>query len=70
MTVVGGGAVGLCVAEALSARAVEVTVLEAGRIGGGASAGNQWVRNGPQKYWLGRQDSNLGMAESKARKSH
>ena len=44
MTVVGGGAVGLCVAEALSARAVEVTVLEAGRIGGGASAGNAgWV---------------------------
>lgn len=44
VTVVGGGAVGLCVAEALSSRAAEVTVLEAGRIGAGASAGNAgWV---------------------------
>ena len=42
--VVGGGAVGLCVAEALSARAAEVTVLEAGVIGAGASAGNAgWI---------------------------
>jgi D-amino-acid dehydrogenase len=44
VTVVGGGAVGLCIAEALSARAAEVTLLEAGRLGAGASAGNAgWI---------------------------
>ncbi|MGA9856827.1 MAG: FAD-dependent oxidoreductase [Solirubrobacteraceae bacterium] len=42
--VAGAGAVGLCVAEALSARGAEVVVLEAGRVGGGASAGNAgWI---------------------------
>jgi D-amino-acid dehydrogenase len=42
--VIGGGAVGLCVAEALSARDCEVTVLERDRCGAGASAGNAgWI---------------------------
>jgi D-amino-acid dehydrogenase len=42
--VVGGGAVGLCAAEALAARGAEVTVLERDRCGAGASAGNAgWV---------------------------
>jgi D-amino-acid dehydrogenase len=42
--VIGGGAVGLCAAEALSARDCEVTVLERGRCGDAASAGNAgWV---------------------------
>jgi len=42
--VIGGGAVGLCAAEALSARDCEVTVIEAARCGTGASAGNAgWV---------------------------
>jgi D-amino-acid dehydrogenase len=42
--VIGGGAVGLCAAEALSARDCEVTVLEADRCGAGASAGNAgWI---------------------------
>jgi D-amino-acid dehydrogenase len=42
--VIGGGAVGLCAAEALSARDCEVTVLERGRCGEGASAGNAgWI---------------------------
>jgi D-amino-acid dehydrogenase len=44
VTVVGGGAVGLCVAEALSARGADTVVLESGRIGAGASAGNAgWI---------------------------
>jgi D-amino-acid dehydrogenase len=44
VTVIGGGAVGLCAAEALSARDCEVTVVEAGRCGAGASAGNAgWI---------------------------
>jgi D-amino-acid dehydrogenase len=42
--VIGGGAVGLCTAEALSSRGCEVTVLERDRCGAGASAGNAgWV---------------------------
>jgi D-amino-acid dehydrogenase len=42
--VIGGGAVGLCAAEALSSRGAEVTVIERGRCGDGASAGNAgWV---------------------------
>jgi D-amino-acid dehydrogenase len=42
--VIGGGAVGLCVAEALSARDCEVTVLERERCGAGASTGNAgWI---------------------------
>jgi D-amino-acid dehydrogenase len=42
--VIGGGAVGLCVAEALSSRGAEVTVLERDRCGAGASAGNAgWI---------------------------
>ncbi|HYB25413.1 MAG TPA: FAD-dependent oxidoreductase [Solirubrobacteraceae bacterium] len=44
MIVIGGGAVGLCVAEALSARDCEVTVIERDRCGAGASAGNAgWI---------------------------
>jgi D-amino-acid dehydrogenase len=42
--VVGGGAVGLCVAEALAGRGAEVTVFERNRCGAGASAGNAgWI---------------------------
>lgn len=42
--VIGGGAVGLCTAEALSARGCEVLVLERDRCGAGASAGNAgWI---------------------------
>ena len=42
--VIGGGAVGLCAAEALSARGCEVTVCERDRCGAGASAGNAgWI---------------------------
>jgi D-amino-acid dehydrogenase len=42
--VIGGGAVGLCAAEALMTRGAEVTVVERGRCGEGASAGNAgWV---------------------------
>jgi D-amino-acid dehydrogenase len=42
--VIGGGAVGLCAAEALSARDCEVIVVEADRCGAGASAGNAgWI---------------------------
>jgi D-amino-acid dehydrogenase len=42
--VIGGGAVGLCTAEALSARDCEVTVIERDRCGAAASAGNAgWI---------------------------
>ncbi len=42
--VIGGGAIGLCAAEALSARGCEVTVFERDRCGAGASAGNAgWI---------------------------
>ena len=41
---IGGGAVGLCAAEALSARGCEVTVRERDRCGAAASAGNAgWI---------------------------
>ena len=44
VTVVGGGAVGLCVAEALASREVPVRLVEAGRCGMGASPGNAgWI---------------------------
>jgi D-amino-acid dehydrogenase len=44
VTVIGGGAVGLCAAEALSHRGCEVTVFERDRCGAGASAGNAgWI---------------------------
>jgi D-amino-acid dehydrogenase len=44
VSVIGGGAVGLCVAEALVHRGCEVTVLERDRCGAGASAGNAgWI---------------------------
>lgn len=44
VSVIGGGAVGLCAAEALSARDCEVTVVERDRCGAGASAGNAgWI---------------------------
>lgn len=44
VAVVGGGVVGLCVAEALASHGASVLVLEAGRCGAGASAGNAgWV---------------------------
>jgi D-amino-acid dehydrogenase len=42
--VIGGGAVGLCAAEALSHRGCEVTVIDRDRCGAGASAGNAgWI---------------------------
>jgi D-amino-acid dehydrogenase len=42
--VIGGGAVGLCVAEAVASRGGEVTVFERERCGSGASAGNAgWI---------------------------
>jgi D-amino-acid dehydrogenase len=42
--VIGGGAVGLCVAEALAHRGCEITVFERDRCGAGASAGNAgWI---------------------------
>lgn len=44
VTVVGGGAIGLCIAEALQRRGASVAVVDAGRFGAGASAGNAgWV---------------------------
>ena len=42
--VIGGGAVGLCVAEALASGGAELTVFERDRCGAGASAGNAgWI---------------------------
>lgn len=47
ITVVGGGAIGLCVAEALQRQGAQVRVLEAGTCGLQASAGNAgWVTPG------------------------
>lgn len=47
VAVVGGGVVGLCLAEALQRRGAEVTVLEAGICGRAASAGNAgWITPG------------------------
>jgi D-amino-acid dehydrogenase len=44
VVVVGGGAVGLAIAEALTSRGAEAVVVERGRCGGGASAGNAgWI---------------------------
>jgi D-amino-acid dehydrogenase len=44
VVVVGGGAVGLCVAESFASRSVSVTTLERDRCGLGASAGNAgWI---------------------------
>jgi len=44
VVVIGGGAVGLCTAEALSSRGCEVTVIERDRCGDGSSAGNAgWI---------------------------
>jgi D-amino-acid dehydrogenase len=44
VSVVGGGAIGLCVAEALTSRGAEVTVFERDRCGAAASAGNAgWI---------------------------
>jgi D-amino-acid dehydrogenase len=44
VVVVGGGAIGLSVAEAIASRGGEVIVVEQGRCGGGASAGNAgWI---------------------------
>ncbi len=44
VVVIGGGAVGLCVAESLASRGVSVTVIERSRCGMGASAGNAgWI---------------------------
>ena len=42
--VIGGGAVGLCVAEAVASRGGEVTAFQRERCGAGASAGNAgWI---------------------------
>lgn len=47
VAVVGGGVVGLCIAEALALRGADVVVLEAGALGAAASAGNGgWVTPG------------------------
>jgi len=44
VVVVGGGAVGLAIAEALTSRGADTIVVERGRCGGGASAGNAgWI---------------------------
>jgi D-amino-acid dehydrogenase len=44
IVVIGGGVVGLCVAEALHRRGADVTLLERGRCGAGASRGNAgWI---------------------------
>jgi D-amino-acid dehydrogenase len=44
IAIVGGGAVGLSVAEALTVRGADVVVLESDRCGAGASAGNAgWI---------------------------
>jgi D-amino-acid dehydrogenase len=44
VVVIGGGVVGLCVAEALQHRGAQVTLLERGRCGAGASHGNAgWI---------------------------
>jgi D-amino-acid dehydrogenase len=44
MIVVGGGAIGLCAAEALTARGADVLLRERERCGAAASAGNAgWI---------------------------
>ena len=47
VAVVGGGVIGLCIAQSLVRRGMEVTVVERGRCGGAASEGNAgWVTPG------------------------
>jgi D-amino-acid dehydrogenase len=44
VVVIGGGAIGLCCAHSLAKRGAEVTIVDRGRCGGAASAGNAgWV---------------------------
>jgi D-amino-acid dehydrogenase len=61
--VIGGGVIGLCCAYSLCRRGHEVTVVDAGEMGMGASAGNGgWVC--PSLGWLFRRNSPLRIHES------